>query len=62
MSISTSAVQVVNLGTALLAAGGGQSALGAALVGINLTNLLLNLVRRPRGVEPALGCGSFFEP
>ena len=42
-AISTSLVQVVNLATALIAAGGGERALGAALIGINALSILLAL-------------------
>jgi hypothetical protein len=42
-AISTSLVQIVNLASALLAAGGGARALGVALIGINCCNILLAL-------------------
>ena len=42
-AISTSLVQVVNLATALIAGGGGQRALGAALIGINALSILISL-------------------
>ncbi len=42
-AISTSLVQVVNLSTALIAGGGGERALGAALIGINALSILLGL-------------------
>lgn len=38
-----SAVQIVNLASALLAGGAGEASLGAALVGVNLVNLTMNL-------------------
>ena len=42
-AISSSLVQVVNLATALIAGGGGQRALGAALIGINALSILISL-------------------
>ena len=42
-AISSSLVQVVNLATALISGGGGQRALGAALIGINALSMLISL-------------------